>query len=316
MLKISRTRLLAAALGCLAIAAASVSLADDQPAATQPGQPAASTLDPAGITQPPAASPSTEQPAKADQPPSSTQPALDSQPATGQTSGATKSKAPSANEWPSPRRYDPNNPQGGSLGVNVVGDSGGIVISNVRSGTPAQQMGLRRGDRIKSVNGQPVEAVDQFISLIRSANAGDQVEIEIVRNDAPSKLSGKLEAFGEALARRPQLNSDNEQGMSRSGRMSNQLADDSSNPNVQTSYEERNQSGRRPSGDVEERLTNLEQQLSKLQQDVAEIRTAIGNKPKSETNGSKTPPAGTIGNPSPRAPSVFRPTPGQPPSVR
>ena len=316
MLKIPRTRLLAAALGCLAVAAASVSLADDQPTATQPGQPAASALDPTGITQPPAASPATEYP-KVDQPPSSTPPALDSQPSTsspGQGSDAAKSKAPRANEWPSPRRYDSNNPQGGSLGVNIVSDSGGIVISNVRSGTPAQQMGLRRGDRIKSVNGQPIEAVDQFISIIRSAKAGDDVEVEIVREDIANKLRGKLEAFGQALARGRDLNSDNEPGMNGMGRFSNRMADN--NPNVQTSYEERNQSGRQGSGDVEARLTNLEQQLSKLQQDVAEIHTAIGNKPKSETSGSKTPPAGTIGNPSPRAPSVFPPTPGQPPSAR
>lgn len=316
MSNISRTRLLAAALGCLAIAAASVSLADDQPTTTQPGQPTASALDPAGITQPPAASPAAQQPANADQQPSSSQPALGSQPSIGQASDAAKSKTSNANEWPSPRRYDPNNPQGGSLGVNIVGDSGGIVILSVRAGTPAQQMGLRRGDRIKSVNGQPIEAVDQFISLIRSAKAGDDVEIEIVRDDAPNKLHGKLEAFGQALARGTDLNSDNEQGMGRSGRFSNRLADNTGNPNVQTSYEERNQSGRQPSGDVEERLTNLEQQLSKLQQDVAEIRTAIGTKPKSETSDLKTPAAGTIGNPSPRAPSVFRPTPGQPPSVK
>jgi hypothetical protein len=175
-------------------------------------------------------------------------------------------------------------------------------------------MGLRRGDRIKSVNGQPIEAVDQFISIIRSAKAGDDVEVEIVREDIANKLRGKLEAFGQALARGRDLNSDNEPGMNGMGRFSNRMADN--NPNVQTSYEERNQSGRQGSGDVEARLTNLEQQLSKLQQDVAEIRTAIGNKPKSETSGSKTPPAGTIGNPSPRAPSVFPPTPGQPPSAR
>ena len=315
MLKISRTRLLAAALGCLAIAVASVSLADDQPTTTQPGQPAASTLDPAGIPQQPATSTTTPPPTQLDQPPSSSQPALNSQPAAGQTNDAAKSKASSGNEWPSPRQYDPNNPQGGSLGVNVVGDSGGIVISNVRSGTAAQQMGLRRGDRIKSLNGQPVEAVDQFISLVRSAKAGDDVEIEIVRDDAPNKLHGKLAAFGQALARGPDLNTDNESGMSRSGRFSNRLADNT-RPNVQTSYEERNQSGRQASGDVEQRLTNLEQQLSQLRQDVAELRTAIGNKPTSETSSSTTPAVGTIGSPSPRAPSVLQSTPGQPPSAR
>lgn len=310
MLNISRTRLLAAALGCLAIAATSVSLADDQPGSTQAAQPVGPSLAAAGAAQQQPASPPNEQPSTVDQQPSLSPPSSDSQPTNNQA------KASSANEWPSPRRYDSNNPQGGSLGVNIISDRGGIIISSVRSGTPAQQMGLRQRDRIQSVNGQPVEAVDQFISMIRNMNAGDQVEIEIVRDDAPNKLSGKLEAFGQALARGTDLNSENEPGMSRSGRFSNRLADNSANPNVQAGYEERTQPGRQPSGDVEERLTNLEQQLSKLQQDIADIRAAIGNKPKSETSGTKTPAAGTIGNPSPRTPSVFRPTPGQPPSAR
>jgi membrane-associated protease RseP (regulator of RpoE activity) len=324
MPKISRTRLLAAAFGCLAITAASVSLADDQPTATQPGQPAASALDPAGAALPPAASPATERP-KTDQTPSSTQPALDSQPSassTSQGSDAAKSKASGANEWPSPRRYDPNNPQGGSLGVNIVNDVGGIVIASVRSGTPAQQMGLRRGDRIKSLNGQPIEAVEQFISLVRSAKAGDDVAIEIVRDDAPNTLRGKLEAFGQALARGPGLDSDNEPGM---GRFSNRRGDNAGNPNVQTSYEERNSSGR-SSGDVEQRLSNLERRLDKLQQAVFELRTAIGNRPSSSTTSTigpstslQTPGASAIESPSSSAPSVLQSTPGtaeQPPSSK
>jgi membrane-associated protease RseP (regulator of RpoE activity) len=239
---------------------------------------------------------------------------LNSQPSTGQTGDAAKSKASSGNEWPSPRQYDPNNPQGGSLGVNVVSDGGGIIITNIRPGTPAQQMGLRQRDRIKSVNGQPVEAVDQFISIIRNMKAGDPVEIAIVRDETPNTLSGKLEAFGQALARGADPNSGNEPRMSRS-LLSNRFADN--NPNVQTSYEERNQSGRQLSGDVEARLTNLEQQLSQLRQDVAELRTAIGNRPSSSTSGGlQTPAAGALGNPSPSPPSVLQSTPGQPPSAK
>jgi membrane-associated protease RseP (regulator of RpoE activity) len=313
--------MLAAALGCLAVAAASVSLADDQPTATQPGQPAASALDPSGIALPPAASPAAEQP-KADQPPSSTYPAVGSHPATSSSQGsdAAKSKAPRANEWPSPRRYDPNNPQGGSLGVNIVSDIGGIVISSVRPGTPAQQMGLRRGDRIKSVNGQPIEAVDQFISLIRSAKAGDDVEVEIVRDDAANKLRGKLEAFGQALARGTDPNSDSDPGMSRRDRFLNRLGDNTANPNVQTSYEERNQSGRQSSGDVESRLMKLELQLSKLQQDMSELRTAIGSRTSTGTispsSSLETPGAGAIGSPSSSSPSVLQSTPGQTPSSK
>jgi hypothetical protein len=176
-------------------------------------------------------------------------------------------------------------------------------------------MGLRPRDRITSVNGQQVSNSDQFISIIRNMNAGDQVELAIVRDEAPSTLKGKLEAFAQALARSPEASARNERsGMRRSRGIPDQLADEATNSNVQTSYEERNPSGRQPSGDIESRLTNLEQQLSQLRQDVAEIRIAVRSNP---TSGAQppvaAPPAAQGG---PRTPSVFPPTPGEPPSVQ
>jgi len=197
--------------------------------------------------------------------------------------------------------------------VNVVSDNGGIIISNVRPGTPAQQMGLRQGDHVQSVNGQPIEAIDQFISIIRGMNAGDQVEIGIVRDQTENKLRGKLEAFGQALARGTDPNSGNERRIGRS--LLNRFSDNMANPNVQTSYEERNSSGRRLSGDVEQRLMNLEQQLSQLRQDMSELRTTIGNKSTNESSGSTAPAVGASGSPGAgaQAPSDLRPTP---PSAR
>lgn len=173
-------------------------------------------------------------------------------------------------------------------------------------------MGLRQGDRVQSVNGQPIEAIDQFISIIRGMNAGDQVEIGIVRDQTENKLRGKLEAFGQALARGTDPNSGSERRIGRS-LLSNRFGDNMANPNVQTSYEERNSSGRQLSGDVEQRLMNLEQQLSQLRQDMSELRTTIGNKSTNESSGSTAPAVGASGSAGAQAPSDLRPTP---PSAR
>ena len=57
MRNVSSIRLLTAAVGCLAIAVASVSLADDQSTKSQSGQPTGSLLDPTNTTQPAASTP-------------------------------------------------------------------------------------------------------------------------------------------------------------------------------------------------------------------------------------------------------------------
>jgi hypothetical protein len=326
MLKISQTRLLAACLGCLAIVVASIALAQDQQSGTQSNP--SNQTQPATQSSPPTDlqldSPATTQQQPSDQASQpSSQPSADAQKSNASgiqksssggnaTSNASRS-APGNPDWPAPKRYNPNNPQGGSLGISISADGQGIIISRVHSGTPAQQMGLRPRDRITSVNGQQVSNSDQFISIIRNMNAGDEVELAIVRDDAPTTLKGKLEAYSQALARTPEAREGSERSMIRSPGMRSRIADEAMNSNVQTSYEERT-SGRQPSGDIESRLTNLEQQLSQLRQDVAEIRVAVRSNP---TSGAQppvaTPPAAQGG---PRTPSVFPPTPGEPPSVQ
>jgi hypothetical protein len=345
MLKFSHTRLLAAVLGCLAIAAASIALAQEQQSssqsnqtqlsnqsdqtqpATQSSPPTGLQLDAAGTAQQKSSDQAAQQSSKSNEESSLLKSSSDSQSsADAQKSNASSSQKSSSSgnasrsassnpEWPAPQRYNPNNPQGGSLGVNIVADGQNITVTRVHSGTPAQQMGLRPRDRIASVNGQSVGSTDQFISIIRNMSAGDQVELGIVRDEGPSTLRGKLESYREALARGPDANAGNEQGGIRRSRGSrNPLADENMNSNRQTSYEERSQSERQPSGDIESRLTNLEQQLSQLRQDVAEIRSSIRSNPTSSTQPpAAIPPAAQGG---PRTPSVFPPTPGEPPSVQ
>jgi hypothetical protein len=234
-------------------------------------------------------------------------------------------------EWPSPQRYEAGRGAGSSaepgqggatLGVNVVSsqDNQGVVVSRIRPGTPADQMGLRPRDRVISVNGQPVASVDEFISTIRGMKPGTEVQLSIDRDGNTRDIRGKLGALREAIAagEGPVGNivgrAREFMGRERSGRYGDSYR---GGDNMQTSYEDGSVSGRQPSGDLEARLSRVEQEISQLTRDVSQIRTSLRLEP---TTGSASPSSPALPNvgapvpPSTRGASPFRPTPGQPPS--
>ena len=82
-------------------------------------------------------------------------------------------------------------PNGGRpfLGVGFDTSRSGIAsVRDVVRGSAAEQAGLREGDIIVSLNGQPVSSYQEAIRLIGSMQAGDVLEIEF---DAPHGKSRK-----------------------------------------------------------------------------------------------------------------------------
>jgi putative serine protease PepD len=57
----------------------------------------------------------------------------------------------------------------------------GVRVTGVVSGGPADTAGLRAGDIITSIDGQPAVSTDQLVALTLSKRAGDRVEIEYDR---------------------------------------------------------------------------------------------------------------------------------------
>lgn len=69
-----------------------------------------------------------------------------------------------------------------SLGLNP---DAGIVLTGVTEGSPAESVGLRRGDIILSINGEQIRTRRQALLIVARLNPGDTVEIEGLRNSQP-----------------------------------------------------------------------------------------------------------------------------------
>jgi serine protease Do len=81
----------------------------------------------------------------------------------------------------------------------------GVLIADVQNGSPASRSGLRRGDVIVKVEGQPVASSGEFRNAIASAGANRNVSLELYRDSKPMTLSAALgESPSDAAPARPQ----------------------------------------------------------------------------------------------------------------
>src|SRR6201988_3501068 len=92
----------------------------------------------------------------------------------------------------------------GQLGVSVypvtpdiahsLGLSGalGALVSQVVEGSPADKAGIHTGDVITSVNGQPVKSNSELRNSIGLMRVGDKVDIGLLRDGKPLKVSAVI----------------------------------------------------------------------------------------------------------------------------
>jgi hypothetical protein len=176
----------------------------------------------------------------------------------------------------------------GGLGVHITTDDrDGVVVLHVHSGGPAEEMGIRNGDRITQVNGQQVESTQQFISMIRNMDPGEEIELDIrrARGGGEQTVRGELESRAEALADRSEGGqyresgerySYSDEGM-RFGRESGRYAQRQDEPNWQTSYEEERSTidGQRRGQVSSARIEQLQRQVDRLSQQIDDLRMAL-----------------------------------------
>jgi S1-C subfamily serine protease len=71
------------------------------------------------------------------------------------------------------------------LGLYTVPlDDGGLVVEGLSRSGPARAAGLRPGDRILRVNGVKVGSREEFYEQLWRGQAGDLIEVEVLRDDA------------------------------------------------------------------------------------------------------------------------------------
>jgi serine protease DegQ len=74
----------------------------------------------------------------------------------------------------------------GRLTAEVVAQLGlaadaGVLVLAVVPGSPAEDAGILGGDVLVSVNGEPVESIEEFLGQLRRVEPGEEVELEVVR---------------------------------------------------------------------------------------------------------------------------------------
>ncbi len=74
-----------------------------------------------------------------------------------------------------------------------LGDTKGIIIAGVESGTPADKAGLMPGDVVTSFAGTEITGVAQFRRVVAGVTPGQKVEVRIVRDGRPKVLTAVLE---------------------------------------------------------------------------------------------------------------------------
>ena len=94
----------------------------------------------------------------------------------------------------------------GSIGVSFQEDLGtnpitlkslgapyGVVIEGVEPGSPAEKAGLKGGDVITAVNGQPVKTGNDLVNPIAQASIGSKVKLSYVRDRAQKETTAVVE---------------------------------------------------------------------------------------------------------------------------
>jgi hypothetical protein len=100
---------------------------------------------------------------------------------------------------------------GANLGLwfNTQPGMNGLVVADVANQGAFAGSGFRQGDRVMSINGQPVTTEAQFVQALTSPNAGQTANIVINRNGAVQTLSVQPSAIRQGImqtAQRPNVN--------------------------------------------------------------------------------------------------------------
>lgn len=80
----------------------------------------------------------------------------------------------------------------GILGIATNPVEGGLKITKVGKGTPAEEAGLKEGDLVRTMNGMPVKDRDELKAVLAKMAAGDKLALEITREGKDETINLRL----------------------------------------------------------------------------------------------------------------------------
>jgi len=80
----------------------------------------------------------------------------------------------------------------GVMSASEVDNEVGVVIGEIVDGGAAESAGLVAGDRVATIDGAPVTNFGEVVGLVQSKFAGEQIAIEVIRNNERVTLSATL----------------------------------------------------------------------------------------------------------------------------
>ncbi len=98
----------------------------------------------------------------------------------------------------------------GILGVNIynvtpeiakefgLADSSGALVAGVAQGSSAERAGVKTGDIITSINGNPMKGAGELRNAIGMLRVGDKVDIGLLRDGKPLKVTALVSERGDA----------------------------------------------------------------------------------------------------------------------
>jgi serine protease Do len=83
--------------------------------------------------------------------------------------------------------------------LDLPPETRGALINRVRSDSPAQRANLRRGDVVTRIEGQPVESARGFFERLETATAGQELDLEILRDGRKRAVVVRAEEIPDPL---------------------------------------------------------------------------------------------------------------------
>ena len=69
------------------------------------------------------------------------------------------------------------------------GQSDGLSVSRIKGGSVFSKLGLRNGDIVQKINGEPINSPDEVLALYEKLKSGSRVSLEVTRKGEPKTMN-------------------------------------------------------------------------------------------------------------------------------